>query len=75
LSGEIALLLAVDRAPDGDTAHIDGLLHHPSEKLARVRLRLRGPNGAKEEFLSPASAYDPPQMAKPILKPTRSESV
>lgn len=45
------------------------LFAHPKRILRMDRLRLRGPNGAKDEFLLGATAQNLRKMAKLIPKP------
>ena len=45
--------------------------HVPVDHLLRDRLRLRGPNGATDEFLLAATAQNLRKMAKVIPMPTQ----
>ena len=51
--------------------HVEMLFAHLKRILKLDRLRLRGPNGAKDEFLLAATAQNLRKLAK--LLPTRPE--
>ena len=51
---------------------VEMLFAHLKRILKLDRLRLRGPNGAKDEFLLAATAQNLRKLAKLILIPSRS---